>query len=307
MNNLRLINLLIIPIYFLLLGCASDKTHYVEYYGSFFYDSVTIDAIRIEYDQSSSQGVTGINYTHDNVEQWLDFYNIPLAKVTRSTLIAKNLRGPINVQTKFAAPWLLYQIRRETDCVEMMNVETGQKWTITKHFDYPNGISSNGNYLIIGESIIKREDGSVFRNSNLPGIPFYFDEDSMFLLLMVNGLTPTSTDIVKFNLIDNKSDTIIMPQQRNTTRIISSNKYVIVNAIDTNVIGESFNTCGIVSLNTFLSGDFIAVPLNSHICDGEYLPEKGYWVTGEESIYFGNIQDSIYPTNPILKATWRKK
>jgi hypothetical protein len=306
MNNFRLIYLLIIPIYFLLVGCASDKTHNIKYYGAFFYDSVTIGAIRIEYNQTSTPSVTGTDYGYEDVEQWLDFYNIPLAKVTRSTLIAKNLRGPIPVQTRFVAPWLLYQIRRETDCVEMMNVESGQKWTITKHFDYPNGISTSGTYALVGASILKREDGTVFKSFSSRGGPFYFDEDSMIIFSV--EVANNSDKYIKIYLTQNRTDTLNIPQQDDKLRMIGSkNNYVMVNAIGISVTGEPSTTCGIVPLKTFKTGNFIATPLKCHVCDGEYLPDKGYWITGEVSIYFGNIQDSIFPTTPILKSTWSKK
>jgi len=256
-------------IIFILTGCGNDTYHVVGYHGSFFYDSLTIGTIRIEYDMTSKPGVTQETTSYDNVGEWLDFYDIATTTKKRSILIAKNMDGPIIPECRFVAPWLLYH-KGDNRAVEMMNVETGQKWLIKNSFSYIKGISSKGNYALLGNSIVER-DGTLFKQ--IAGVPIYFDEDSMFTIEMVNGPTSTGISIIKCNLQSGKIDTLAIPPQKTSTRMVESNKYVkISSAIDTGFYGP-YTTCGLVGLEAFLSQDFIAAPLPAGVCDEreEYL------------------------------------
>jgi hypothetical protein len=293
MKNLLNINKLpvIIAALGVFTGCG-EKYHEIDYFGSFFYDSVTVGTIRVEYDMILSQGATQEMTSFENVGEWLDFYDIASATKKRSILIDDNMSSRIIPETRFVSPWLLYHKGDNRD-VEMMNVETGQKWLIKKGFSYLKGISSKGNYALLENSIVKR-DGILFRK--IAGIPIYFDEDSMFTIEMVDGPTSTGISIIKCNLQNGTTDTLAIPPQQNTTRMVENNKYVKVSsAIDTGFYGP-YTTCGLVELSAFLSQNFTAAPLVTGACDDikEYLVEKGYClITG--TIY--RLNDfSIYKT-----------
>lgn len=285
----------------ILTGCSFEKSHNIEYYGTFFYDTATVGAIRIEYDRNYNQSPVGIDSKRYNTKQWLDLYNISSLMVTKSILLGKNLDGPLNCDTKFVAPWLLYQISRKSECIEMMNLTTGKKWTILDHNEELVGISSNGNYAIVGNMIIRRDDGSIFQyfdDSN----PIYFDEDSMM------SIVKTGNTYTKNYWPTQKIDTMNIPDQGGLLRAVSSNTHFIVGATAISVYGESYITCGIVTLEKLLTENFVAEPLKCHVCNGEYLPEKDlYLATDGTSIFLGNIQETKFPTMPIKKSSsWSK-
>jgi hypothetical protein len=252
MNRYNPYYLLIIPIWFFLLGCATDKYHNIEFYAPFFYDSSTIGVIRIEYDMSSRQGVTGTETDNSNVDQWIDFIDIASINRTKSIPIAKNMGGTLIPEGKFVAPWFLYHTGKDRH-IEMMNIETRQRWKILDGFAHLNGISSKGNYALVDNTIYKRDDGSIYRSFDYRDNPVYFDEDSMMVFAGIT--TEGRTDYVKIYLTQNKSDTLFLPPQIDVIKTVDWNRYMLFVMPEALPGGDITRKALVVKTGLFLIGD----------------------------------------------------
>lgn len=257
----------------LLLGGCGDTEHRETSYGAFFYDTNTIGTIRLEWDVKDVFNPVSVEYRDFNINRWVDFYNITNSKLTKSIRLEKNAYSVDFTEPKFVAPWLLYHVTKnasETYTV-MLNVESNEKWILPKSY-YPKGISTKGTYALVDYKILRREDGELFRYGDFKSQPLFLDEDSMMLLSMDNRM------LVKTYLNTGESDTL-SESIRGEIRMVANNRHALVGVpMLSPVYHDTVTSCGVISRESLLTGNLSASPFNRHICGGEYLPEKNWWV-----------------------------
>jgi hypothetical protein len=184
---------------FVMAGCSSSTLHVVQWVGSFFLDSTTVGAVRVEYYiDSYKAGMDANNHRRDVM---VDYYNYSLdtKTLTYVTRLESGITSEVMLKesVRYKKPYLAYTCENGTTQLTLYNIETAEKKVVMKGgAPVPQYFSETGKYLLVND------DGyyavySIHGDTMYPTLErtghyyeaFYIDEklDKVFANLFLNG------------------------------------------------------------------------------------------------------------------------
>jgi hypothetical protein len=169
--------------YALLSGCSYQNNHYTSWDGAFIIDSVTIGAVRIEYDIVSHEFGMDKSSETKNVNWDLYIYSIPKKRTLTITRLETGLSSVEYTygSIRYQEPWMAYTCDKGTPQLSLYNIKTKER-VIVKDNSNAKAIcfSKSCKYLLLYDEdyyVTNLSQNTLTRIAeNAYCNPFYIDE-----------------------------------------------------------------------------------------------------------------------------------
>jgi hypothetical protein len=283
-------------------GCSSSNIHYTSWVGAFLIDSVTIGAVRIEYNISSRQ--FGYDQSSDYKNVNLDLYSYSLN--TNSSKLISRLESGLSSSAytfgsiRYQNPWIAYSCDKGTLQLDIYNTLTNEK-VVVKDVGGPIAIAfsrsckfllfEEGYYHVYNLETKNQIDISTHDYCN----PFYIEELSGYVYINFDTI-----GIKKYNIAQSSYDSFISKRKGIGTfeRVVDYGNAVLVDS------NRNVKYC---TVNEILTDSIILHNINTTLSiDDLDLANGNVCSTGDGNVSIGNIFNK-FNNKIILQSTQEKQ
>jgi hypothetical protein len=263
MNRKKIAHGAIFPLftiaYALLTGCSYKDNNYTEWVGAFNIDSVTIGAVRMEYNSVYSEFGMSKNTETKNVNFDLCIYSIPEKRTLTTTRLETGLSSTEYAfgSIRFQDPWMAYTCDNGSSQPSLYNIKTKER-AVVKDGNYAKAIcfSKSCKYLLLSEegySVSNVSQKSLTRITQYTySNPFYIDETTGHVLINFYA-----AGIKRYNIESGVYDTPLTQEgfDGEFRNVVDYGNAVLV-LVNSN---RTFQYC---TLNDLLAGTIVLHPIN---------------------------------------------
>jgi hypothetical protein len=276
-------------VFVLLTGCSYKDNHYTAWVGAFIIDSVTIGAVRMEYNIVSHEFGMDKNSETKNVNFDLCIYSIPGRRTLTTTRLETGLSSIECAYGSvfFQDPWMAYTCYKGTSQLSLYNIRTKEK-TVVKDGNNETAICfsksckylllSAGRYYVsnVSEKSLTRIDESKYCN------PFYIDEETGHVLINF-----FAAGIKRYNIESGVYDTPLTQEafDGEFRNVVDFGKAVLVYS------NRAYQYC---MLNELLTGTIVLHPINTTEAIEDIDLKSGNFCSAvSQNVTIGNIYNKF--------------